>query len=61
MVLSKDEILDLVRQLPDQIDVDELIYRLYLRQKLAAAEKDVAAGRGSTPHELREQSHEWRR
>jgi hypothetical protein len=31
--------------LPDGIDVEELIYRLYLREKLVAAEADIAAER----------------
>jgi len=33
-----------VRQLPDEVDIEELIYRLYLREKLAMAEADIAAG-----------------
>ncbi len=61
MVLSREEVLRLVRELPEEVDVDELIYRLYLRQKLAAAEADVAAGRTLSVEEVRKQSQEWRR
>jgi hypothetical protein len=39
--ISKEEALELVRQLPDEVDVEELIYRLYLLKKLAAAEADI--------------------
>jgi hypothetical protein len=41
MTISKEEALELVRQLPDEVDVEELIYRLYLLEKLAAAESDI--------------------
>jgi hypothetical protein len=35
MSMYKEEVLELVRQLPDEVDVKEVIYRLYLREKLA--------------------------
>ena len=59
-LLHKEDVLELVRQLPDEIDVEEVIYRLYLREKLAAAEADIAAGRTLSPEEVREQTRTWR-
>jgi len=50
-----------VRQLPDEVDIEELIYRLYLREKLAAAEADITAGRTLSAEEVRKQAVEWRR
>lgn len=61
MTIRKDEVLDLVRQLPDDVDIEELIYRLYLREKLAAAEEDIAAGRTLSAEEVRAQTASWRR
>jgi hypothetical protein len=61
MVIRREEVLRLVRELPEEVDVDELIHRLYLRQKLAAAEADVAAGRTLSVEEVRRQSLEWPR
>ena len=60
MRLRKDEVLELIRQLPDEVDVEEVIYRLYLREKLAAAEADIEAGRTIDTAELRRQAAEWR-
>jgi hypothetical protein len=60
MSMHKEEVLELVRQLPDEVDVEEVIYRLYLREKLAAAEADIAAGRTLSPKEVREQARTWR-
>ena len=59
MTISKEEALELVRQLPDQIEIEELIYRLYLREKLAAAEADIAAGRTLSDDEVRQQAASW--
>jgi hypothetical protein len=60
MTMPKEEVLELVRQLPDEVDLEEVIYRLYLREKLAAAEADIAAGRTLAPEEVREQTRTWR-
>jgi hypothetical protein len=36
-----------------------VIYRLYLREKLAAAEADIVAERTLSPEEVREQARTW--
>lgn len=61
MTMHKDDVLEIVRQLPDEVDIEELIYRLYLREKLAAAEADIAAGRTLSAEEVREHARQWRR
>ena len=60
MTITKEEVLELVRQLPEQVDLEELIYRLYLREKLAAAETDIAAGRTLSAEDVRAQAALWR-
>jgi len=60
MTMHKAEMLELVHQLPDEVDVEEVIYRLYLREKLATAEADIAAGRTLSPEEVRAQARTWR-
>ncbi len=52
--------LGLLRQFPYKVDVEDLIYRLHLREKLAAAEADIAAGRTLSAEEVRENALEWR-
>ena len=61
MTIKKKEMLQLVRQLPENVDVEELIYRLYLREKLVGAEKDIASGRTLSAEEMRRQAAHWRR
>ena len=60
MAIPKAEIMEIINQFPNDADIEELIYRLYLREKLAAAEADVAAGRTLSAEELREQIATWR-
>ncbi len=53
MTLPKKEVLDLIHRMPAKVDIEELIYRLYLREKLERAEQDIAAGRTYTTEEVR--------
>lgn len=48
MVLRKEELVELIRQLPDEIDVEELIYRLYLREKLLDGREFSVGGSSAT-------------
>lgn len=59
--IPKEEVIEMVRQMPDEIDIEELIYRLYLREKIEMAEADIAAGRTFSSEEVRAQSAEWAR
>ena len=61
MTIRKDEVLEMLRQMPDEVDVEELIYRLYLLEKLAAAEADIAAGQTLSAEEVKAQTASWRR
>ena len=61
MTIRKDEVLEMLRQMPDEVDVEELIYRLHLLEKLAAAEADIAAGRTLSAEEVKAQTASWRR
>jgi predicted transcriptional regulator len=60
MAIRKEDVLELVRQLPDEVEIEELIYRLYLLEKLEAAEADIAAGRILSAEEVRQRVRQWR-
>ena len=59
MTITKQQVLELIRDLPDEIDIDEIIYRLYLRQKLESAEKDVREGRVVSHEEVVKETSKW--
>lgn len=59
MVIAKTEVLKLVDEMPEHLDLEELQHRLYLRQKLEAAEEDIRAGRTLTHEEVVQETTEW--
>jgi len=59
MTIAKQQVIDLLNDLPDQVDIDEVIYRLYLRQKLELAEQDVREGRLTSHAEVVRETSEW--
>jgi hypothetical protein len=61
VTVAKADVLDLIQALPDDVDIEDLIYRLYMREKLAAAEADIAAGRSVSVVEARSQAASWRK
>jgi predicted transcriptional regulator len=59
MIIAKQQILELIKDLPEEVDIDEVMYRLYLRQKIEAAEKDVREGRLVSHEEVVRETSEW--
>jgi predicted transcriptional regulator len=49
MSTVKDEVRKLAEQLPDSATWDEVMYEIYVRQKIADGEAAIAAGR-TVPH-----------
>ena len=43
--MSKDRILEVVEALPDDVDIDSLIEKLYLLRRLEVAEQEIAEGK----------------
>jgi len=59
MTVAREKVVDLVNDLPDQVDLDEVMYRLYLLQKLEAGEKDVQEGRLLSHEQVVQESAKW--
>ena len=59
MSITKSELLDIINNLPDDIDLDELIYRLYLKKKIELAEKDVEEGRTISNENVVMETEKW--
>jgi predicted transcriptional regulator len=46
MEILKSKLEDLIKELPEKVDVEEdVMYRIYLLQEIEAGEKDIAEGR----------------
>ncbi len=59
MTIAKKQILELLKDLPAKVDIDEIIYRLYLRQKLEIAEKDIRRGRLVSHKKVVKETARW--
>jgi len=61
MNISKRAIESCIAEMPDVIDTDEVMYRLYLLQKIEAGEADIRDGK-TLPHDeaVQRLSQKWR-
>lgn len=59
--MKKNQIQQVIAELPDNVDVDTLIERLHLLDKIDEAEQQLARGEG-IPHEVvRQRLDKWLR
>ena len=57
--MQREKVLAVLRELPEEVDVDALTERLYLLQKIDEAEKEIAAGKGIQHEEVRRSLAKW--
>ncbi|NJL27377.1 MAG: hypothetical protein HC897_05520 [Thermoanaerobaculia bacterium] len=56
MRIKKQELLELLAELPEEIELEEVMYRLYFRRRLETAMRDFQEGRvASLEQALREE------
>jgi len=59
MIIKKRQLHSLIDELPDQIDIEEIMYRLYMLEKLNAAEKDIEQNRLLSEDEVEQETSKW--
>jgi len=57
--VRKERIQEAIASLPDEVDVDLLIEKLYLLNKLENAERQLAAGEGIAHEEVKKRLASW--
>lgn len=57
--VKKQEMLDMLERLPDEIDPEQLMHDLYLRAKLEDAEAAVAKGAVVAHEDVVKRSQQW--
>ena len=57
--MQKERILEVVGALPDDVDVDSLIEKLYLLRRLELAEEEIAAGKLLGHEEVEKRFATW--
>lgn len=56
---AKQEALEAIQRLPDSVDLNEIVYRLYVLNKIQQGMRDVEAGRTITSKELLQEIEQW--
>lgn len=55
----KQDALHAIEQLPDDVPLDEIVYRLYVLSKVQQGVKDIDAGRTVSSDELAREIEAW--
>ncbi len=58
-VTAKQEVEELLGQLPDDSTLEDIQYHLYVLEKIKRGRTDIAAGRGYTTEAARQRLSRW--
>jgi hypothetical protein len=56
---AKQEALDVIQKLPDTVDFEEIVYRLYVINKIHQGMQDVEQGKGISSEEMLHEIEQW--
>ena len=56
---AKQEALETIGKLPDDTDMDEIMYRLYVLDKIRKGQKAVENGQTTTNEDLKQEIDSW--
>jgi hypothetical protein len=59
ITLRKQDVIDIVQAMPEDVDVDELHYRLYLLQRIREGESAYETGDVIPQEEVERQTESW--
>ncbi len=56
---AKQEALDIIASLPDTVELEEIVYRLYVINKIQQGMQEAEAGQGISSEELLHEIEQW--
>lgn len=59
MQAAKQDALNAINQLPDNADMEEIMYRLYVLDKTRKGQKDVDQGRITDAEDIKLEINQW--
>ena len=59
MQSAKEEVIEILKGLPDDSTLEEIQYHLYVRQKIERGIKDIEKGRVLTQEEMERRMEKW--
>lgn len=57
--IARTQLLRLVEELPETVEIEDVLYRLALRERLEAAEEDIREGRILSEDEVEAEIAQW--
>jgi len=55
----KDEVISLIKKLPEDITLEEIMYHLYVKQQIMEGLQDIEQGKVYSLKEIKEISKQW--
>jgi len=55
----KDEVISLIKRLPEDITLEEIMYHLYVKQQIIEGLQDIEQGKVYSLKEIKEISKQW--
>ena len=59
MATEKENIIKMIEELPDDVSLDEVMYHLYVRQKILRGLEDVKHGRTYSHNQAKKMLEKW--
>ena len=59
MLTAKQQVMELLKDLPDSSTLEEIQYCLYVQQKIQRGMTDIEAGRSSNQEEVEKRMEKW--
>jgi predicted transcriptional regulator len=56
---AKQEALDAIQRLPDNVDTEEIMYRLYVLENIRRGQQDAAEGKTQPAEEVLKEIQSW--
>jgi len=56
---TKQEVIDLIAQLPDDCTLEDIQYHIYVKQKIVSGLQDIEKGDAYTQEEVEERLSKW--
>jgi hypothetical protein len=61
LLAQKEKVRQILDALPEEIDIDALMEKLYLLEKIEIAEREMASGEGIPDDEVEQRPGQWLR
>lgn len=59
MATEKENIMQMIKDLPDDVTLDEIMYHLYVKQKILRGLEDIKLGKTYNHEEVKKMARKW--